>query len=200
MLEQAINDYLGWMIAHGYAQRTIESYESTLKKFCCFVKRWKIPWDDIFTLNTLKKFQAEKSRGRETHAIRGVARLLYQQNKISQPIPVKQIPRLPEVYEEYFYYCAKARQDSSRQIHQIRKVLSVFNSYLEKYDIRLSAITIEQFDAFAEFNAGYSEQTQKTYLGYFRGFLKYLYQHRNILKKDLAPLIVVSGLLNMPLI
>lgn len=193
MLEQAINDYLGWMIAHGYAQRTIESYESTLKKFCCFVKRWKIPWDDIFTLNTLKNFQAEKSRGRETHAIRGVARLLYQQNKISQPIPVKQIPRLPEVYEEYFYYCAKARQDSSRQIHQIRKVLSVFNSYLEKYDIRLSAITIEQFDAFsAEFNAGYSEQTQKTYLGYFRGFLKYLYQHRNILKKDLAPLIVSS--------
>lgn len=193
MLEQAINDYLSWMIAHGYAQKTIESYESTLKKFCCFVKRRKIPWDAIFTLNTLRNFQAEKSRGRETHAIRGLARLLYQQNKISRPIPVKQIPRLPEVYEEYLSYCAIARQDSDRQIRQIRKVLSVFNGYLEKFDIKLSAITIEQFDAFsAEFNAGYSQQTQKEYLGYLRRFLKYIYQHHNILKKDLAPLIVSS--------
>ena len=193
MLEQAINDYLGWMIAHGYAHTTIESYKSTLKKFYCFVKRWKIPWDDIFTLNTLRNFQAEKTRGRETHAIRGVARLLYQQNKISRPIPVKQIPRLPEVYEEYLSYCSKARQDSDRQVGQIRRVLATFSDYLKRSDNKLSTITIEQFDAFsAEFNTGYSQQTQKDYLGYLRRFLKYLYQHHNILKKDLSPLIVSS--------
>jgi site-specific recombinase XerD len=65
------------------------------------------------------------------------------------------------------------------------------SDYLERCNIKLSRIHIEQIDAFcAELNPGFSQQTGKIYRTYIRGFLKYLYQQRKILKRDLAPLVV----------
>jgi site-specific recombinase XerD len=103
----------------------------------------------------------------------------------------KQIQRLPAIYEEYLQYRAQARYDSAAQIKQIRRVLAAFNDYLRKTDIKFSKIKIEQVDAFsAEFNVGFSQQTCRIYRTYLRGFLKYLYQERKILKRDLASLVV----------
>ena len=191
MLEQAVNDYLLWMISAGYSHSTLDSYEKALNNFILFVNRRGIAREDIFSLDTLKSYQKGRGRSYESHAIRGLSRFLYQQNKIKQPIPRKQIQRLPVIYEEYLQYRAQARYDSAAQIKQIRRVLAPFRDYLERFTIRLSQIKIEQIDAFsAEFNVGFSQQTCKIYRTYLRGFLNYLYQERKILKRDLASLVV----------
>ena len=52
MLEQAISDYLLWMVSNGYSPKTVESYESILKHFLTFISCKNIAWRDIFTLNT----------------------------------------------------------------------------------------------------------------------------------------------------
>jgi len=55
----------------------------------------------------------------------------------------------------------------------------------------LSGLKIEQIDAFlAKHTAGFTQDTSRVYRSYIRGFLKYLYQQRKILKRDLAPLLV----------
>ena len=191
MLEQAVNDYLLWMISAGYSHSTLDSYGKALDNFTLFVNRRGIAREDIFSLDTLKSYQKARGRSYESHAIRGLSRFLYQQKTTKQPIPRKQIQRLPAIYEEYLQYRAQARYDSAAQIKQIRRVLAPFRDYLERFTIRLSQIKIEQIDAFsAEFNVVFSQQTRRIYRTYLRGFLKYLYQERKILKRDLASLVV----------
>ncbi len=191
MLGHAVNDYLLWMISEGYSQRSVDSYEKALNNFILFVNRRGIAREDIFTLDTLKSYQKARGHDYESPAIRGLSRFLYQQKIIKQPIPRKQIKRLPVIYEEYLQYRAQARYDSAAQIKQIRRVLAPFRDYLKKIDIKFSKIKIEQIDAFcAEFNAGFSKKTSKIYRTYLRGFLKYLYQERTILKRDLASLVI----------
>jgi site-specific recombinase XerD len=191
MLEQAVNDYLLWMISEGYSRSTLDSYEKALNNFILFVNRRGIVREDIFTLDTLRSYQKARGHDYESPAIRGLSRFLYQQKRIKQPIPRKQTQRLPVIYEEYLEYRAKARQDSGTQIKQIRRVLAPFRDYLERLNIKLSRIQIEQIDAFfVEFNSGFSQKTSKIYRTYLRGFLKYLYQVRKILKRDLASLVV----------
>ena len=188
-LEQAINDYLQWMTSKGYANSTRESYKQMLNKFFSFIKDRRFDWDEIFTLDTLKLFQ--NVRGiKHVHAVRGLARYLFEHKRIPQPIPIKEY-RLPEIYEEYLVYHEKSRQTSFRKIKQIKRVLADFNDFLERLKINLSTIRIEQIDAFlAEFFAPFAPKTRKAYRSVIRGFLKYLYHERKIIKKDLAPLVV----------
>jgi site-specific recombinase XerD len=52
-------------------------------------------------------------------------------------------------------------------------------------------ITIEQIDTFlAGYNAGFKPATCRNHRSYLRGFLKYLYYDRQILKRDLAVLLI----------
>jgi len=61
---------------------------------------------------------------------------------------------------------------------------------LQKLDTRLVNLKIEDLDAFSKvFNVGFAPGTCRIYRTYLRGFLKYLYYERNILKRDLAPLV-----------
>ena len=48
MVRQAISDYLGWMASEGYRR--------LLNNFPPFITRKGMPWDEIFTLDTLKAF------------------------------------------------------------------------------------------------------------------------------------------------
>jgi len=66
MLEQAINDYLEWMISTGYAESGLKAYEKILKRFLCFVREKEIAWDDIFTWDTLRAFQGRNPTTEET--------------------------------------------------------------------------------------------------------------------------------------
>jgi site-specific recombinase XerD len=63
------------------------------------------------------------------------------------------------------------------------------HDYLEKRSIPLSRLKIEDCDSFlATFNV--SDYSRKLYRSCLRGFLKYLYHEKRILKRDLALLLV----------
>jgi len=96
--------------------------------------------------------------------------------------------KIPEVFEQYLdYYKAQVRRMHS--VYCMRKILSSLNLYLQKSNIALCKISIEQIDHFlALHNKNYAPATCRVNKSYLREFLKYL--HRNAyIKKDLAPLV-----------
>lgn len=185
-LKQVIDEYLQWMIFSGYNSRTYHNYRGELNTFLHFIIRKQIDWDDIFTLDTLKDFQ--KSR-QTAPAVRRLFRYLFEQKRIHQTIDLSP-RRLPDLYEDYLVYYKKSRQARDALVTQNRRVLAAFNDYLTQKNIELPCIRIEQIDAFmTEFTKNFGTQTTKTYRIYLRGFFRYLYHERKILKKDLAPLL-----------
>jgi len=189
-LEKAVSDYLLWMISADYASGTIRNYEIVLNHFQEFITHRKIEWSDIFIHNTLTAFQIHKGLSHASMAVRGLSRYLYARRIIPVPI-IKPFERLPDIYEAYLNYYEKIRQVHRSSLVQTRNVLSAFNDYLSKQVIDLYAVKIEQIDDFlAEFNARFMPATCRYNRSYLRGFLRYLYFYRKILKRDLAPLIV----------
>jgi site-specific recombinase XerD len=187
-LKQAVDDYLLWMISSGYADKTIKRNEKILDHFVCFTQRHKISWENVFRSQNIKQFH--KNTKCELTAVRGFCRYLVKQNKIVAPIE-KEKYQLADIYEAYLHYYATARQVNNRRIQSIRRVLAAFQDYLENKKIKLNALTIEHLDAFfAQFNGGFSPATCQTYRSIVRGFLSYLFHQRQILKRDLAPLVV----------
>ncbi len=188
-LEQAIRDYIQWLISEGYALSTCASYNRMLNLFHLFITRKNIAWDKIFTLNTLKDFQKENNL-KYVPVVRGVSRYLFQQERIQQPIE-KEIEKLPQIYEQYLSFYANTGQVQPIQSVRSRRLLSAFNDYLEGSKINLSSIRIEQIDAFlSKLNAPLAPGTRRLYRSYLRGFLSYLHQERGILNRDLASLLV----------
>jgi len=99
--------------------------------------------------------------------------------------------RESEVYKAYLVYYQRTRQAPDRKVKQIRRVLHPFEHFLKQSGIKLVHLRIEHIDAFlAEFYVGFAPGTCRLYRSHLRGFLKYLYQERAILRKDLAPLVV----------
>ena len=187
-LKQALDDYILWMISSGYADKTIENYQQVLEDFVHFVAGHKIHWDNVFSSENLEQFHQITKR--QVTAVRGLCRYLVKQKRINAPIE-KQKHLLADVYEAYLHYYATARQVNNRRIKSIRRVLAALENYLENKKIKLTVLTIEHLDAFfAEFNCGFSPATCKVYRSIVRGFLSYLYHQRQILKRDLAPLVV----------
>jgi len=186
-LKQAVDDYLLWMISSRYADATIKNYEQILNHFVDFIACHKIGWDQIFSSANLHCL--DQSTKTELAAVRGLCRYLVKQKRIVAPIE-KEKYLLANVYEQYLNYYATTRQADNRRIKSIRRVLSALQDYFETKKIKLTVLTIEPLDAFfAEFNCGFSPATCKVYRSIIRGFLSYLYHQRQILKRDLAPLI-----------
>ena len=96
--------------------------------------------------------------------------------------------KIPEVLEQYlYYYSAQVRRMHS--VYCMRKIISGLNLYLQKSNIALCKISIEQIDHFlALHNKNYAPATCRVNRSYLREFLKYLYQNEYI-KKNLAPLV-----------
>jgi len=96
---------------------------------------------------------------------------------------------LPDIYEQYFLYLKQTREISQSQINSVRRVLASLYDYLENHKLSLAALKIEHLDAFmGEFKV--ARTTLRIYRYYVRGFLKYLYAERKMIKKDLATLLV----------
>ena len=96
---------------------------------------------------------------------------------------------LPEEFEQYLS-CYKAQVRSKYTVQGMRRILSGFNTYLQKFNLTLDKISIEQIDHFlARYNKNYATGTSRTYRSHLRKFLAYLYQEGGI-RKDLAPLVV----------
>jgi integrase/recombinase XerD len=189
VLEQAICDYLLWMISNGYAESTYLRYEQALKHFFRFVARSKIPWEAVFTLNTLEAFRKESGLTHASKPVRGLSRYLFQRKRIQSPIK-KSVQKLPQIYEEYLSHYEKVRQVHHLQILRVRRTLSAFNAFLEKDKIDPTGIRIEHIDAFlTERNANYTPVTRQNQRSNLRGFLTFLYQ-RGIVHRDLASFVV----------
>ena len=190
-LKQGIGDYLQWMKSVGYARKTRQSYQAQLNQFVCFIKNRTISWQELFGSNSLECFK--KIRGQSSvPAINGLSRYLFSQGKIPKPLARKTKPvELPKIYEDYLAYQQTYRQATVRQISNIKRVLTAFDQYLQTHKIDLCSLKIEQVDAFvAEFFAPFAAASCRIYRCMLRGFLKYLYHERNIIKRDLAPLVV----------
>jgi len=191
LLKQAIEDYLQWMKSVGYARKTRQSHRAKLNQFVCFSKNTTTTWKKLFALDSLEGFKNITGQ-RALTAINGLSRYLFCQGKITQPLPNRPPPiDLPKIYEDYLTYQQTHRQATARLISSIKRVLVAFDQYLQSHKIELSSLKIEQVDAFlAQFLAPFAAATCRIYRGRLRGFLSYLYHERNILKRDLAPLVV----------
>jgi len=191
-LGEAIVDCLLWVKStedHRKTRRTAH-YTQILIDFFIYTIRQDIAWEDMFTFDTLKAFRKCTNLKNISPALIALSRYLHKNGRISQPL---QIPKyqveLPDIYEQYLLYLEQDRGLSRGQVSGVRRVLASFHDYLEKHSIQLCALQIKHLDAFmAEFKV--ARTTRRIYLHYMRGFLRYLYQEKKLLKTDLAPLLV----------
>ena len=194
-LDKAIDDYLQWMKSAGYSQITRQNYRPQLNQFLCFIKNRRFSWTEIFTFNTLQRFKQIRGQS-SVPAINGLWRYLFSQGKIPKPLAQKaQRIDLPQIYQDYLAYQQTHRQATERQISRIKRVLAAFDDYLQSHKIDLCSLKLEQVDDFlTAFFAPFSTATCNAYRSMIRQFLKYLYRERQIIKRDLSPLIVGAHL------
>jgi len=186
-LQQAIDAYLQWMKDLGHPDSTRNDHQLELEHLIAFVQHGRLRWDQIFSIDVLSAFkkQVGKSYGR---ALRALSWYLFIHQKIKHPIEKHFVP-LPEVYEQYLAYRQKSGQVTESTVKQIRRVLVALERYLKKSDIDLDTLKIDQVDDFlVHFLVGFAPATCRLYRGYLKGFLRYLYQHKN--GRNLAPLVV----------
>ena len=189
-LEKVICDYLEWMKSEGYQESTREDHRRMLEHFVRFVRSSRYAWDEIFTAETLQCFLEARDLT-YAHTVKGLARYLFAQGEISQPISRRNTQlALAEIYEHYLAYHQRSSQAPLHKIRLIRRVLAALQAYLQRHSIELAQLKIEHIDAFlAEFFTEFSHNTRRTYRSCLRGFLRYLYYERRIIKRDLALLV-----------
>lgn len=190
-LRKAIEDYLLWMIENRYSEHTVKKYEHYLAAFADYAVSQHLSWDNVFEFETMQLFyESEKKDFRNgAYAIRVFSRYLYQKKEINCPI-TKPRQKLPEVYESYFTYIKTYRKLAQATVLRIKQVLKAFHAFTQAHTISLLRIKIEHIDSFfSSYNATYSPESRNSNRTCLRGFLKYLYYDRGILKKDLAPFV-----------
>jgi site-specific recombinase XerD len=201
MLMDAILDYMGW-IKSVEKQRGTPShlrYTRILMDFLIFVISNSIAWKEMFTFDTLQDFLKYSSFKNASRALLALSGFLFSHGRIDQPvqIPKPQNTPLPDIYEQYLLYHEQSLQVTREHLGQVRRTLLCFHEYLEKHSIELSSVKIEHLDAFmAKFKV--SQNTRRIYRYHLRGFLKYLYHERKIIKKDLATLLIGAPMFAQP--
>jgi len=190
-LIRATADYLNWMKSVNYRLGTQYRHQIQLELFLDFVKNRRLPWQQLFTVNTRENFKKISGLA-TTAAINGLSRYLVKQGQIKTPLPQHpQQRKLSGIFEDYLQFRQDGHQTDTHQLVAIRRVLSALCDYLNEQDINLQRLRIEDLDAFmAKFCQPFSSGTCCTYRTIVRGFLTYLHQQRGILKKDLAPLLI----------
>lgn len=197
MLVQAIGDYKKWVKSleeQGRSPHTIR-YSRVLTDFLLFAISKDMVWKDMFTFDILEDFLKHSTFKNARRAIISLSYYLFDQGKLDQPIKIPTKPRrlLPDIYEQYLLYHEQGRQLSKSHINQTRRLLSKFYQYIESKNMELPGLSIEHLDAFmGELKVGHNTKT--LYRGYLRGFVRYLYQERKILKKNFAALLVTPPL------
>ncbi len=196
MLLQALLDYFGWLkaIEEPRGSRLSARYGQILIDFVIFSIHKDIVWKDMFTFDTFREFRKYTVLKKTSHAIITLSGYLQERGRILEALKIpKYQVGLPEIYEQYLLYLEQTKEVSDGLVSGTRRVLAPFHDYLESRKIKLAALKIKHLDAFmAEFKV--AKTTLRTYRHHLRGFLKYLYQERRILKRNLAPLLVGAPL------
>jgi len=190
MLVEAIVDYLEWektLKANG-AHRPVTRDSLLLIDFLRFIARKEMPWEEMFTLDTLKAF-CDVSRFK--HASRPLIALcgfLYSNGKISKPLTTPRKPiDLPDPFDPYLRQ--QSHRVSPNYLRQMKGILASFRDYLEKHSLSLANVKIEELDCFLA-ERKVSRATRNIHRYCLRGFLRYLHRERRMMKKDLAALLV----------
>jgi integrase/recombinase XerD len=197
----AVEAYLLWMMEAGYSPSTVYHYERLLKHFVAFLTARKIDLESALTAATLEAFKQERALALSASAVKGLARYLYRQNKLSAPIE-EPLPTIPAIYEQYLIHYRKTRQVGNDMVRLARRVITALCGYLEQQKIDLSTLKIDHLDAFLRsYQASYSASSRRYHRSCLRGFVGYLHREKNLLARDLAPMIVgapVFGYENPP--
>jgi integrase/recombinase XerD len=200
MLMDAILDYMGWIKSFEKQRGTVSHlrYPRILMDFLIFVISNSIAWKDMFTPDTLEAFRTDSGFKNASRALNALSDYLFSHGRIDKPSQIpKPKPPLPEIYDQYLIYHGRSLQVTRGHLRQVRRILFCFHEYLEKHSIELSSVKIEHLDAFmATFKV--SQNTRRIYRYHLRGFLKYLYHERKIIKKDLAPLLIGPPMFAQP--
>jgi len=187
-----IENFLNWMNENNYRARTIYIYKLSVERFNSFVSKQKIQKNNIYTLDTLNafiKYSGRSSRS-EAIAVRMLSSYLYEHQIIDSPIK-RQNSKLPEIYEEYIEYYKNIQNPSKGRISSTRKTLHNLYDFLTNEKVNINNLNIVHIDAFLKtYIIKYSASSKKSYISSIRLFLKYLYFEKNILKKNLASMIV----------
>lgn len=188
----AILDYMGWvksMENDGRGAGAIR-YTRILTDFIIYVIHKGIAWEKIFTIDTLEAFQDYSGYKGACRALRALSDYLFSNGKIDQPLQVSRSEHsLPDIYEHYLLYHAQSLQPSARHLRADRRILGLLHGYMQRHNMKLPALKIEHLDAFlAIFRV--SDNTRRIYRYHLKGFLRYLYHERKVIKRDLAPLLV----------
>ena len=189
MLAGAILEYLCRIKSEHSARGDVGKFTEILTDFLIYTIRENVALKEMFTFDTFIKFRKSTGVKKAAHALIGFSGYLHDKGSIGAPlqIPNYQI-ELPDIYEQYLRYLEQARAVSKGSIKGARRVLASLNDYLEAESVDLCALKIEHLDRFmAEFKV--APNTRRVYLQHLRGFLKYLYYDRKILKTDLASLL-----------
>lgn len=187
---QAVQDYLLWMIDRNYSSSTWNFYERLLLRFGSYVSSRDLPWESIFIQTTLHDFGSECKLVQFQSPIRGLARYLYKQQKISKSMDRRKEVALPDRYHQYLIYYKKTHQVCRRQILNSKRVLVLFAEWLTGKNLELKDLRIEHLDSFqVEISNRYAPETRRRHRTVLRGFLGWLYQQK-IIRRNLSPLLV----------
>ena len=194
MLLEAILDYFLWLEAEdeSTARRDSECYRQILINFAIFSMHHDIAWSDMFSFETFREFRKHTELKNTSHALIGLSSYLHERGSILKPLEVPNYQvQLPAIYEQYLLYLQQSKEPSHSNLGAVRRVLVPFHEYLEHHKIDLASVKIEHLDAFlTELNKSLASRTRSSYRYHLRGFLKYLYYERRLLRTDLAPLLV----------
>ena len=165
-------------------------YTRILIDFLIYVIHKDMAWEKMFTPETVEAFRTYSVYKGAPSALRALSDYLFSQGKIDQPLQVsKPYTPLPDIYEQYLSYDLQTLQPSAGHISGVRRILGLLHGYLGREKIRLSDLKIHHLDAFmATFEV--SESTRRIYRYHLRGFLRYLFHERKVIRRDLAPLLV----------
>jgi len=185
-LDQAIADYLLWMIDQDYSHSTWSFYNRILERFSKYAH--DMAWKTVFSEATLVDFGRQCRLVQFAPPIRGLARYLYKHKRLKYSMDIKEV-RLPEVYKRYLEYYQKTRQVCRLQVLNTRRVLVLFSDWMTGKKIRLRDFDIRHADNFlAEVSYSYAPETRQRHCSVLRGLFSRLY-HQKIIRRDLAPLL-----------
>ena len=188
MLEQAVNDYLLWMIDAGYGEGTIYLYERMLNRFQDFIGSGNDSLDAILRSGNIINYEKDCPLKNCTVSIWGLARYLYQHGKLAE-LPCRNQERLLVIYETYLYDYQRNSQVSKQRVSQCRRILLLFSEWLANEEIILKKLRIEQVDRFlGKTGESYARETIQHHRSLLRGFLQWLYQ-QGVTRRNLAVLV-----------
>ena len=200
LLMEAILDYERWIksVEEERGRRSYLRYTRILIDFLFYVIHRGISWKETFTFKTLYSFQTYSGHKGASSALKSLSDYLYKQGRIDHSLRASRPKNhLPDIYEDYLLYYKQSLQVSKGTCIQSRRILVCFHEYMENHAVKLPDLKLEHLDAFL---AGFrvARSTRKTYRHHLRGFLKYLYIERGIIKKDLAWFLVGPPMFAQP--